>query len=163
MAIVAIEDVCYVLGGLECTSILNQVFYASIDVLLCSAVPAIVSAEISSSNSSCTQTVWKSLPNMPTYLCGQVHVAATLADKLIIVGGEVTSNGEQNSNMVYMYSPSTSEWVHISDLPTPRSRATVVSLSSGEILLYDSCMQDCVLQMSCMVARLVRSHASQGL
>jgi type II secretory pathway component GspD/PulD (secretin) len=37
--------------------------------------------------------------------------------------------------MVYMYSPSTSEWVHISDLPTPRSRATVVSLSSGEILM----------------------------
>jgi hypothetical protein len=70
MAIVAIDDTCYVLGGLECTSILNQVFYASIDDLLCSAVPA--SAGISSSISSCTQTVWKSLPNMPTYLCGQV-------------------------------------------------------------------------------------------
>ena len=134
MAIIAIDDVCYVLGGLKSTSSLNQVFYASIDDLLCSAVPANeISSSASLSSCTVTQTVWKSLPNTPTYLCGQV--AATLADNLVIVGGEVMSDGEQNSNMVYMYSPSTSEWVHISDLPTPRSMATVVTLSSGEILM----------------------------
>ena len=130
MAIVAIDDTCFVLGGLKSSLILNQVFCASIDDLLCNAVPA---NETSSSISSCTQTVWKTVPNMPTYLCEQV--AATLADKLIIIGGEVTSDGEGNSNIVYMYSPSTNERVHISDLPTPQSRATVVMLSLGEMLM----------------------------
>ena len=133
VAMVAKDDNCYVLGGLESSSILNQVFYASIDDLLGNAVPV---NEVSSSImmiSSCTQTIWKTAPSTPTYLCGQV--ATTLADKLIIVGGEVTSDGEESSNIVYMYSPSINEWVHISDLPTPRSRATVVTLSPGEILM----------------------------
>ena len=130
MSIVAADDTCYILGGQEGSSILNHVFYASINDLLCNAVPA---NETSSKVNNFTQSVWKTLPNTPTYLCGQV--AATLADKLITIGGEITNDGEGNSDIVYMYSPSTNEWVHIGDLPTPRSRATVVVLSLGEILM----------------------------
>lgn len=130
MSIVATDDVCYILGGLEGSSILNYVFYASVTDLLHNAVPA---NETSSMINNFTQTVWKTLPNTPIYLCGQV--VATLANKLITIGGEITNDGEENSHMIYMYSSSTNEWVHISDLPTPRSRATVVVLSSGEILM----------------------------
>ena len=36
---------------------------------------------------------------------------------------------------VYMYSPSTSSWVYISDLPAPRSITAAAVLSSTEVLV----------------------------
>ena len=43
--------------------------------------------------------------------------------------------GGAEKKEVYMYSPSTSSWIYISDLPAPRSVTAVAVLSSAEILV----------------------------
>ena len=123
ISLVAIGNTCYALGGYK-SSFLSHALYASVDHLLCNAVPA----NQITHRSSDTQSAWKMLPNTPTYS----PAAATLAGNLFAVGGcyEETLKKE-----VYMYSPSTNSWIYISDLPAPRSGIAVAVLSSIEILV----------------------------
>ena len=106
MSLIAIGNTCYVLGGCTFSSHLNQALYASIDDLLGNAVPA------THSGSSDTQSAWKTLPNTPTYELA----AAVLVGNLLAIGGRETSGGGTTKKEVYMYSPSTNSWIHISDL-----------------------------------------------
>ena len=110
------------------SSSLNQVLYASVDDLLCNAVPA---NQTTHSGSSDTQSAWKTLPNTPTY----EPAAAVLVGKLLAIGGKKTSKGNADKKEVYMYSSSTNSWIYISDLPAPRSDTAVAVLSSTEILV----------------------------
>ena len=131
MSLIAADNICYVLGGFKSPTILNQVVYASVDDLLYNAVPA--NQNTHSGGSSDTQSAWKTLPNTPTFLYGQV--AATLADNLLTIGGEESGEGEGNKREIYMYCPTSNQWMHISDLSVPRSRATVAILSPAEVLV----------------------------
>ena len=131
ISIVAIDKTCYVLGALECPSYLNQAYYASLDDLLLNAVPA---NQTTSSDSSETRhpSAWSSLPNTPTYR----PAAAMLAGNLLAIGGNETYNwGSADKKEVYIYSPSINSWIYVSDLPAPRSRTVVASLSSTEMLV----------------------------
>ena len=138
MSLVAADNICYVLGGFKSPTILNQVVYTSIDDLLYNAVPA--NQTTHSGGSSDTQSAWKTLPNTPTFLYGQV--AATLADNLLTIGGEESGEGEGNKREIYMYCPTSNQWMHISDLSVPRSRATVAILSPAEVLVIGGFSDD---------------------
>ena len=144
VSLVAIGNTCYALGGFKFPSHLNQALYASIDDLLCNAVPA---NQTTHSGSNDTQSAWKILPNTPTYR----PAAAVLAGNLLAIGGQERSKGGADKKKVYVYSPSTNSWVYISDLPAPRSCTIVAVLPSTEILViggYDG--------------GLVNTHGVQG-
>ena len=131
ISLVAVDDKCYVIGGYSEPYHLSQALYASIDELYANAVPA---NQTNSSNRSVTQSAWKVLPNTPTYQ----PAAAVLADNLFAIGGKATSKwkqGSPNKREIYMYSHFTNSWVHVSDLPAPRSYVAVAVLSSTEILV----------------------------
>ena len=132
ISLVAIQmgKTCCVLGGYQHPSHLNQALYASVDDLLGNAIPANQTTH-SGTCSSNTQSAWKTLPSTPTY----APAAAVLAGKLLAVGGKDTSEGGVAKKEVFMYSPSTSSWIYISDLPAPRFGTTVAFLSSIEILV----------------------------
>ncbi len=123
-------DLCYVLGGSTAKSCINQAYCASIDNLLCCAVPAAGNNPMSS-NCSDIHSVWKTLPNTPTY----GPTSAILAGGILAIGGNNTFKGETNRKEVYMHSSSTNSWIYISDLPAPRSCIAVGVLSPAEILV----------------------------
>ena len=128
LSLVATGNTCYALGGYK-SGHLNQALYALVDDLLSNAVPA---NQTTHSGSSDTQSAWKTLPNTPTY----EPDAAVLAGNLLAIGGRKTSTWSSAAKKeVYMYSPSTNSWIHISDLPAPRSSTAVAILSSIEILV----------------------------
>ena len=139
IALVALGNTLYALGGYKDLSPLNQALSASVDDLLGNALPANQTAQ---SGSSDTQSAWKSLPDTPTY----GPAAAVFAGNLLAVGGYkeapldlVVSPGIKE---IYMYSPSTNSWIYISDLPAPRSRTTVSVLSSTEVLVIGGWADD---------------------
>ena len=129
VSLVAIGNICYAVGGYHGShGSLNQALYASFDDLLGNAVQA---NQTTHDGSYVTQSAWKTLPNTPT--CGPA--AAVLCGSLFVIGGQETPIGEADKKEIYMYSPSTNSWIYVSDLPAPRSRATVAILSSTEILV----------------------------
>ena len=128
ISLVAIANTCYTLGGFVYPSSLNQALYASVDDLLGNAVSA---NQTTHSGSSDTQSVWKTLPNTPTY----APTAAVLAGNLLAIGGLETSIEGAYKKEIYIYSPSTNSWVYINDLPAQRGKAVVAVLSSTEILV----------------------------
>ena len=131
ISLVAIGDTCYVLGGYN-DSYLNQALYVSAVDLLCNAEPADQTTG-THSGSSDAQVAWKILPNIPTYLPA---VAVLNYNLLVAMGGRGTSKRRvAYKTEIYMYSPSTYSWVHISDLPARRSGAAVAVLSSTEFLV----------------------------
>ena len=123
--LVAVGDTCYALGGYN-SGHLNRTLYASVDDLLCNAVPA-NQINITTSNKS----AWKALPDTPTYQ----PAAAVLAENLFTIGGRETSEGGAFKEDIYMYSPSINSWVYVSDLPGVLSNSAVALLSSTEILV----------------------------
>ena len=129
VSLVAIGNICYALGGYD-GSCLSQALYASVGDLLANAIPA---NQTTYSGSSDTQSAWKTLPNTPTYQ----PTVAVLDGNLLAIGGKETGRvNSMNSKKVYMYSPSTNSWIHISDLPAPISGTGVAVLSStGQILM----------------------------
>ena len=80
MSSVAIDDIIYSLGGYKHPLHLSQALCAPISDLLHSAVSADDSVE---SEISFTKSVWKKLPNTPTY----EPAAAVLGGKLLAIGG----------------------------------------------------------------------------
>ena len=129
-SLIAIDSVCYLLGGYKSPLIyLNQALYASVDDLLRNAVPA---NQTTLSDNSDTQSAWKTLPDTPTYR----PTAAVLAGQLLAVRGiETKEIGETSTKEVYVYSPSANSWIYISDLPAPQLTAGVAVLSPTEMLM----------------------------
>ena len=128
VSLVANGNTYYALGGYSRPSFFNQALYASVDDLLGNAV---LVKQTTHSSSSDTQSAWKTLPNTPTY----GPTAAMLDGNLLTIGGKETSGWRSAAKKeVYMYSPSTNSWIHISDLPAPITGVGVAVLSSTEIL-----------------------------
>ena len=142
ISLVVIGNTCYALGGYM-SSCLNQTLYASVDDLLHNTVPA---NQTTHSDSSDTQSAWKTLPDTPTYR----PAAAVLAGHLLSVGGKesLTEDDDEDEfegtakKKVYTYSPSTNSWIYISDLPAPRYAAAVAVLSPSEILVIGGWCDD---------------------
>ena len=132
MSLAAVGNICYVLGGSTAKLSINEVQCASVDDLLCHAIPAAAdSNQTMTTNNNAIHSAWKTLPNTPTY----GPTAATLAGNLLAIGGNKTAKGETNRKEVHMYSPSTNSWIYVGDLPAPRSCTAVTVLSPAEILV----------------------------
>ena len=125
---VVIGNTCYALGGHRDLLWLNQVLHASVDDLLCNAVPA---NQTTHSGSTDTLSAWKTLANTSTYR----PAAAMLTGNLLAIGGCESFLRGADKKEVYMFSSSTNSWIYISDLPEPRSFTAVAVLSSTEILV----------------------------
>ena len=128
ISLVTIGNMCYALGGIKDPIHLNQALYASVDDLLCNAIPANQTIHDGSSD---TLLAWKTLPKTPTY----APAAAMLSGSLLAIGGFETPVKGGAVKDVYMYSPPTKSWIYISDLPAPRSKTAIAVLSSMEILV----------------------------
>lgn len=125
-------NLCYVLGGSTDRSCISKVYCASIDNLLCRAMPAADNNPMDSNTSDVhSGSAWKALSNTPTY----GPTSATLAGNLLAIGGNKTAKGEINTKEVYMYSSSTNSWIHVSDLPAQRSCTAVAVLLPADILV----------------------------
>ena len=122
ISLVIICNTCYALGGYMYPSYFNQTFCCSVVDLFRNAVPV-----DQTPRSGSTLSAWKTLANTRTY----EPSAAMLAGNIVAIGGIRKSCKKE----VYMFSPSTNSWIHISDLPEPRLYAAVAVLSSTEILV----------------------------
>ena len=129
LSTVAVGNMCYGLGESK-HSDQERVLYASIDDLIRNAVPA-NKTSLDDASDCVFQSVWKKLPHTPSYQ----PVAASLDDHLLAIGGWQTSKAGARKKEVYAFSPSMNSWVHISDLPAPRTSVSVVVLSRTEILV----------------------------
>ena len=118
-----------ILGGSVNRSRSNHAYYASVENLLHSARSP--SQKSSTGSSTKQRSSWKKLPNTPTYQ----PAAAVLAGNLLAIGGSESKDGGLDRKEVYMYSPFTKAWIHVSDLPSPRSLTSAAILSSTEILV----------------------------
>ena len=62
---------------------------------------------------------------------------ANIGGSILAIGGShgLTSLFSYSTAAVYAYCPTTSSWIHISDLPAPRNRVATATLPSGELLV----------------------------
>jgi hypothetical protein len=128
MSSVAIDDVIYSLGGYKHPWHLSQAVCAPISDLLHTAVSAGDSVQ---SDISFTKSVWKKLPDTPTY----EPAAAVLGGKLLAVGGTDKAKKGENRKEIYTFAEAAESWTYIGDLPAPRFDAAVAVVSSTEILV----------------------------
>ena len=97
MSIVAISGKCYAIGGMKDSEHLRLVLCASVDDLLCNAVP--VNQTNHSGSSAETQSAWKTVCHPLSYN----PAAAVLAGKLVTLEGWVNSAGGDRRKEVYIY------------------------------------------------------------
>ena len=128
VSLTSVGNICYALGGFSSPWHLNHALYASVDDLLLNAVPA------NQTTHRDTQSAWKTLSNTPNY----GPSAGVLGGNLLAIGGTETASSSVPSTMnkkIHMYSPSTTSWIYVSDLPAPHYNTAVAVLSSTEILV----------------------------
>ena len=120
----------YLLGGAaERENYSNRVVCAHVDLLLQKALPR---DQASTDRDRTNNSAWKVLPNTPYY----TPAAATFGASLLAVGGTTTNKRSLNPEAaVHIYSPCTNVWIHISDLPVPRTWAAIAMLSPTELLV----------------------------
>ena len=130
LQLIAIGDKCYTLGGSD----LDQIFFASVNDLLRFAVPAAANQITHIASHRDNKSAWKKLCETET-----VAPAVSLLDgNLLTIGGSERFMGTK----VYMYCPSTTSWIYISDVPIRQAGATVAVLSSTEILVIGGWIED---------------------
>ena len=128
ISIVSTSGKCYAIGGMKDSEHLRQVLCASVDDILCNAVP--VNQTNHSGSSAETQSAWKTLRHPLSYN----PAAAVLAGKLVTLGGWVNSAGGDRRKEVYIYSSSTDAWVYINDFPVPLAGSMVAVVSCAVVI-----------------------------
>ena len=120
----------YLLGGAaEGEDYSNRAVCTHVDLLLQKALPC---DQASTDRDSTNNSAWEVLPNTPHY----APATATFGASLLVVGGTTTSKRPSNpQTAVHVYSPCTSAWIHISDLPAPRVWTATAMLSPTELLV----------------------------
>ena len=110
-------DQLYILGG-------SNRYGPTKSVLTCSLTSLLQSHSETSSHS-----VWKRISDAPVYLSTCVAVDG----ELLAVGGQ---DGQlKATSAVYMYEPVADSWVHISNMPTSRSRCLVAILPTNKMMV----------------------------
>ena len=120
----------YLLGGAaKGEDFSNRAVCAHVDQLLQKALPR---DQASTDRDSTNNSAWEVLPNTPQYR----PAAATFGASLLAVGGTSINKYPTNSQAtVHIFSPCTSAWIHISDLPAPRVGTATAMLSPTELLV----------------------------
>ena len=116
-------------GGVAKEHYSNRAVCAHVDLLLQKALPR---DQAFTDRDSTSNSAWEVLPNTPHY----GPTAATFGASLLAVGGSTTNKRPTNPHtMVYVYSPCSNAWIHISDLPAPRLWTATAMLSPTELLV----------------------------
>lgn len=132
MSAVFIQNTVYLVGGFtrkwyDGEDYSNRVVYAPLDSLLQKSLPP-------DQNSDGIDSVWKTLPRTRRY----GPAAATVSGCLLAVGGYPSKRWKwslTSRKEVYIYSPFTASWRHISELPSAQCIATTAMISPTEFLV----------------------------
>ena len=127
MMYTVISNSLFLVGG-ESTNNRN-----STSICFCSSIPEMLNMgqQPPREGNHISTTQWFTLPNTPNYCSG----VASLGGCLLAIGGQKKPfNGVVNST-IHAYSPSTSSWIHVGDLPKPHTDCGATTLPSGEILV----------------------------
>ena len=113
MQAVIINDKLYLLGGVDKDHRVSpQVFVSSLDTL------------------STHQLNWQSAPNTP--LCGSAPVV--LYNKFLLTVGGGKEDDSATSD-VYIFSPSTDQWKHLTSIPSARGYPAVVGVAENILVI----------------------------
>ena len=116
-------------GGVKEEHFSNQAVCAHVDLLLQNTLPR---DQASADKDSTNNSAWEVLPNTPLY----APAVATFGASLLAVGGTTTNKRPPNpQTTVYVYSPCTNAWIHISELPAPLVDTSTAMLSPTELLV----------------------------
>ena len=126
-----INDTCYLLGGFRDTEFdhpTQAVFCCSLPTLLEDTLPQMATDAMG--NGSSGDSVWRTFVDAPRF----ASTAAALGGCLLALGGS-DENLEHKSGALHVYSPLTSSWVRIEDIPVECFACASTRLSTGEIML----------------------------
>ena len=123
-----IDNRWYLLGGsAEKENYSNRAVCAHVDLLLQNALPR----DQASTDRDSANSVWEVLPNTPHY----APAAATFGASLLAVGGTTNKWSPNPQATLYVYSPCTNAWIHISGLLAPLVDTATAMLSPTQLLV----------------------------
>ncbi|KAL5459874.1 hypothetical protein EMCRGX_G033261 [Ephydatia muelleri] len=128
-----INDTCYLLGGFTDTEFdhpTQGVFSCCLPSLLEDTVPLGVKNGDAMNNGSSGDPVWQRFVDAPRF----ASTVAALGGCLLALGGS-DENLEHKSGALHVFSPLTSSWVRIEDIPVECFACACTRLGTGEILL----------------------------
>jgi hypothetical protein len=132
MTSAVVGDTCYLLGGFTDTELdlpTTHVFFASISSLVADAAGSrggLVNGSLEEQGSS----VWSELINSPRYAA----TAANLGNCLLALGGS-DEHLEHKSGALHVFSPLTSSWIRIEDIPVSCFACAAAKLPGGDLLV----------------------------
>ncbi len=123
MSVALLHDTCYVIGGYR-DQVLSQVYFTTVETLLNSTVCI-------DQTTNDLDAIWNTLPaNTPN----SQPASVALAGYLTSIAGTSWDTDEPQTG-VYVYSPLSSTWDKIGDLPVPREICTAIEISPLEMLV----------------------------
>lgn len=131
MSWTVIDQSCYLLGGFTDTDFdhpTHLVLTASLPMLIDDAIKK--QGLMNGSQSHSPVHIWQTFPDAPRYASS----AANIGGCLLALGGS-DERLEHKSGALHVYSPLTSSWIRIEDIPVACFSCTVAKLGSGDILI----------------------------
>ena len=133
MSSATLHGQCYIAGGFrDDPGALCHVYCAAVEDLLINTTPYYESTQVEDS----PQSVWKNLPNTPSY---QPSVCV-LAGKMFAFGGDSEPKGEQQRG-IWAYSSDSGMWENFDDLPNALRLCTVIKVSPFEVMVIGGMAQ----------------------
>lgn len=146
MSTAILHDKCYIAGGFrDDPGALCHVYCATIEDLFKNTTPRYNSTQVEDSH----QSVWKNLPNTPSY---QPSVCM-LAGKMFAFGGASEPRGEQQRG-IWVHSSDSETWEHFDDLPNVLRLCTVIKVSPFEVMVIGGLTQSADYVNTVFIGRL---------
>ena len=93
----------------------------------------VLSANIPTLISGAKSGVWKSLPDVPYYRSSPIIIG----NSLLVAGGSDQSLYGHPTTSIYIYDPTTNQWVKVGDLPEPMSEYSCINFHS-QLFVFSS-------------------------
>ena len=129
MSTATVHDKCYIAGGFrDDPGALCHVYCAAVEDLYRNTTPH--------HNEDSPQSVWKNLPNTPTYQ----PAVCLLAGKMFAFRGESEPRREQQRG-IWVHSSVSGTWEHFDNLPNALRLCTVIEMSPFEVMVIGGMAQ----------------------
>lgn len=118
-----VGNVCYLTGGWRSSvfTVNKQVFTLPLDELISNAV--LPSSEVAN---AAKQLQWNTIPDVPQ----ELTTVIALQGSLLAVGGSGSTSSD-----IYMYRPSSKQWIKAGELPAGRDQCGCTVLPDGELFV----------------------------
>ena len=134
MTFASIQDNCYFLGGFTDTEFdhpTKSTFFVSLPQLIEKAlVKNTVATNGSTDPEPPEEKIWKKFPDAPRYASSLTAIGGCL----IAIGGS-DENLEHKSGALHVYSPLTTSWLRVDDIPVTCFACAVPRLPKGELMI----------------------------